>query len=103
VAEVLEELVGKSKTRTSASASPFMYQVVMYNDDYTPMEFVVEVLMQHFQMDYIKATTTMMQVHYQGKAVCGLYSKDVAETKAERVISIARKDGYPLLCLAERP
>ena len=100
--EVCEEVERKTKTRTAAPTSPFMYQVVMYNDDYTPMEFVVEVLMQHFQMDYMKATSTMMQIHHQGKAICGLYSKDVAETKAEQVMAIARKEGYPLMCLAEQ-
>lgn len=100
--EVCDEIERKTTTRTAAPISPFMYQVVMYNDDYTPMEFVVEVLMQHFQMDYMKATSTMMQIHHQGKATCGLYSKDVAETKAEQVMAIARKEGYPLMCLAEQ-
>lgn len=102
MAEVCEEIVRKHETRTTPPSSPFMFQVVMYNDDYTPMEFVVEVLMQHFQMDYMKATSAMMHVHHQGKAVCGVYSKDVAETKAEQVMAVARKEGYPLMCLAQK-
>jgi len=74
----------------------------MYDDYYTTIEFVVEVLKQHFQMCYIKATSTMMQVHYQGWAVCGSYSKDIAETKVDHIISVARQSGYSLMCLVEQ-
>jgi len=64
---------------------PSMYQVVLLNDDYTPMEFVIEILERFFFMDREKATQVMLMVHTRGKGVCGVYSKDVAETKAELV------------------
>lgn len=73
----------------------------MHNDDFTPMEFVVTVLEAFFNMDTKTATETMYQVHTKGKAVCGIYSKDVAETKVEQVMQYARRHEYPLLCTAE--
>lgn len=80
---------------------PPMYQVVMLNDDYTPMEFVVEVLQIFFGMGREKATRIMLTVHTQGKAVCGIYTRDIAETKAMQVNRYARDNQHPLLCEIE--
>lgn len=80
---------------------PQMFQVVMLNDDYTPMEFVVEVLELFFYMNREKATQVMLTVHTQGRAVCGVYSRDVAETKASQVNDYSKINQHPLLCLAE--
>jgi ATP-dependent Clp protease adaptor protein ClpS len=80
---------------------PPMYRVVMINDDYTPMEFVVETLELFFGMDREKATRVMLTVHTQGKATCGIYSRDVAETKAAQVNQYARDNEHPLLCEIE--
>lgn len=82
-------------------APPPMYQVIMLDDDYTPMDFVVHVLEEFFAMDREKATQIMLTVHTHGKASCGVYSKDVAETKAAQVIKYARENQHPLLCEVE--
>jgi len=73
----------------------------MLNDDYTPMEFVVEVLERYFAMGRERATQVMLEVHTQGKATCGVFSKDVAETKAAVVNQYARDNEHPLLCEIE--
>lgn len=80
---------------------PPMYKVVMLNDDYTPMDFVVEVLEMFFSMTREQATRIMLQVHTQGKAVCGVFSRDIAETKAAQVNQYARENQHPLLCEIE--
>ncbi len=80
---------------------PSMYKVLILNDDYTPMEFVVETLEIFFGMDREKATRVMLVVHTQGKATCGIYSRDVAETKAAQVNQYARDNEHPLLCEIE--
>ncbi|HEY8385544.1 MAG TPA: ATP-dependent Clp protease adapter ClpS [Porticoccaceae bacterium] len=80
---------------------PPMYQVVMLNDDYTPMEFVVEVLEAFFAMDRELAVRVMLKVHTEGRAVCGLFTRDVAETKAAQVNSHAQEHGHPLICQIE--
>lgn len=80
---------------------PPLYKVVLLNDDYTPMEFVVEVLEHFFSMNREKATQVMLAVHTQGKGVCGIYTRDVAETKAELVNQAAKDNGHPLLCEVE--
>jgi ATP-dependent Clp protease adaptor protein ClpS len=80
---------------------PQMYQVVMLNDDYTPMEFVVVVLQEYFNKDLETATQIMLKIHLDGKGVCGVYTKDVAATKVEQVLQAARKAGHPLQCLSE--
>lgn len=77
---------------------PSLYRVVMMNDDYTPMEFVVHVLQSFFGMDQEKATRTMLQVHTEGKAVCGVYTRDIAETKAAQVVDYAQQNEHPLQC-----
>ncbi|MBS9432910.1 ATP-dependent Clp protease adapter ClpS [Photorhabdus luminescens] len=81
---------------------PSMYQVILNNDDYTPMEFVVDVLRKFFSYDIERATQLMLDVHYQGKAVCGVYTAEVAETKAAQVNMYAREHGHPLLCTLEK-
>jgi ATP-dependent Clp protease adaptor protein ClpS len=81
---------------------PPMHKVILLNDDYTPMDFVVNVLKVFFGMDQEKATQVMLAVHTQGKAVCGLFSKDVAETKAAQVNQYARESQHPLLCEVDK-
>ena len=80
---------------------PPLYRVVLLNDDYTPMEFVVQVLEQFFGMGREKATQVMLAVHTQGKGVCGIYPQDIADTKASQVNQCARDSGHPLLCEVE--
>ena len=80
---------------------PSMYQVVLLNDDYTPMEFVVMVLQHYFQRDMETATHIMLKIHHEGRGVCGVYPKDVAATKVELVLTAARRDGHPLQCIME--
>ncbi|MBD2859251.1 ATP-dependent Clp protease adapter ClpS [Spongiibacter sp. KMU-158] len=80
---------------------PPMYMVVLLNDDYTPMEFVVEILEDFFYMDRQRATQVMLMVHTQGKGVCGIFTKDIAETKAAQVNQYARESGHPLLAEIE--
>lgn len=82
-------------------ARPPMYKVVLFNDDYTPMDFVIDVLCSFFNMNVEKATQIMLRVHTEGKAVCGVFSKDVAETKAEQVNDYSRECDQPLLCHVE--
>lgn len=80
---------------------PPLYKVVLLNDDYTPMEFVVEVLQRFFTMDREQATRVMLTVHTQGKGVCGVFSRDVAETKAAQVNQYSRENEHPLMCEIE--
>ncbi|MBS3803414.1 MAG: ATP-dependent Clp protease adapter ClpS [Oleiphilaceae bacterium] len=81
---------------------PARFRVMLLNDDYTPMEFVVEVLMTFFGMNEEKATQVMLLVHTQGKAVCGVYTRDIAETKAAQVNQYSSECDHPLLCEIER-
>ncbi|MEQ5833439.1 ATP-dependent Clp protease adapter ClpS [Marinobacter sp. R17] len=81
---------------------PARYRVVLLNDDYTPMDFVVDVLMKFFAMNEEKATQVMLLVHTQGKAVCGVYTRDIAETKAAQVNQYSSECEHPLLCEIER-
>jgi ATP-dependent Clp protease adaptor protein ClpS len=87
--------------RTQKVQPPQMYQVVMLNDDYTPMEFVVVVIQEFFNKDLETATQIMLKIHLDGRAVCGVYSKDVASTKVDQVQEAAQKAGHPLQCLCE--
>jgi ATP-dependent Clp protease adaptor protein ClpS len=87
--------------RTQRVGPPQMYQVVMLNDDYTPMEFVVVVIQEFFSKDLEAATAIMLKIHLDGKGVCGVYSKDVAATKVDQVLEAAHKAGHPLKCVAE--
>ena len=90
-------------TRTRPKTKkPSNYKVLMLNDDYTPMEFVVLVLQRYFSMDIEDATRTMLQVHQQGVAVCGVFTYEVAETKVSQVIDFARENQHPLQCTLEK-
>lgn len=80
---------------------PPLYKVLLLNDDFTPMEFVVMVLKNFFGMDEDKATQVMLHVHTRGIGVCGVFSKDVAETKVQLVSDFSRKHQHPLLCTME--
>lgn len=90
-----------AERQTAKTEPPRMYQVVMLNDDYTPMEFVVMVLQEYFQRDLETATQIMLKIHHDGRGVCGVYSKDVAATKVELVLAAARRGGHPLQCIME--
>lgn len=80
---------------------PRLFKVVLMNDDYTPMEFVVDVLMTYFSLDKEKATHIMLQVHYRGKGVCGVFTREIAETKVQLVNDHSRENQHPLLCSME--
>ena len=80
---------------------PPMYRVFLLNDDYTPMEFVVTLLEKLFGMDREKATRIMLQVHSQGKGVCGIYTYEIAETKVAQVSEYAQRHQHPLMCSME--
>ena len=80
---------------------PPLYRVVLINDDYTPMEFVVDILESVFGMERTRATQVMLEVHTKGKGVCGVYNYEIAETKVAQVTGIARQHQHPLLCTME--
>ncbi len=80
---------------------PPLFRVILINDDYTPMEFVVEVLESIFGMERPKATRVMLEVHTKGKGICGVYGYEIAETKVAQVMSIAQQQQHPLLCTME--
>ena len=90
-----------AERKTQKVEPPKMYQVVLLNDDYTPMEFVVMVLQEYFNRDLETATQIMLKIHHDGRGVCGVYSKDVAATKVELVLAAARRGGHPLQCTME--
>lgn len=81
---------------------PPLYSVVLLNDDYTPMEFVVQLLETFFTMTREQATQVMLHVHTRGKGVCGVFSREIAETKVAQVNDFARENQHPLLCVMER-
>lgn len=83
-------------------AEPKRYMVILVNDDFTPMEFVVLILKEFFNLDEEAATRIMLNVHTKGKGVCGIYTKDVAETKVVMVNEFARENEHPLLCTMEQ-
>ncbi len=80
---------------------PQMHQVVMLNDDFTPMEFVVVVIQEFFNKDRETATQIMLKIHLDGRGVCGVYSRDIAATKVDQVMDAARQAGHPLQCISE--
>ncbi|MGD9870335.1 MAG: ATP-dependent Clp protease adapter ClpS [Thauera sp.] len=94
-AEVILE-VKRSQTRP-----PPMFKVLLLNDDYTPMDFVIVVLQKYFGMDRERATRVMLQVHREGMGVCGVFPRDIATTKVEQVTSFARQRQHPLACVME--
>lgn len=90
-----------AERKVARTKPPSLYQVVLLNDDFTPMEFVVMVLQQYFQRDMDTATHIMLKIHHEGRGVCGVYPKDVAATKVELVLTAARRAGHPLQCIME--
>lgn len=80
---------------------PSMYKVVMLNDDYTPMEFVVMILEKLFRLDHEKAMQIMLNVHQKGKGICGIFPHEVAQTKVAMVLELARQNEHPLQCTME--
>ncbi|RDC60510.1 ATP-dependent Clp protease adapter protein ClpS [Alteripontixanthobacter maritimus] len=90
-------------TKTKARPKkPSMYKVLLLNDDYTPMEFVVMVLKRYFKMDLEQATRVMLHVHQRGVGVCGVFPYEVAETKVSEVVNFARENEHPLQCTLEK-
>ncbi len=91
----------KTKTHVHLKEPP-MYRVLLLNDDYTPMNFVVEILERFFHMARESAIKIMLNVHHQGQGVCGVYPKDIAATKVEMVLQYAQSHEYPLQCVMEK-
>ena len=91
-----------SRPRRAKTKKPSPYKVLILNDDYTPMEFVVLVLKRFFNMDIDEATRVMLHVHQKGVGVCGTFSYEVAETKVTQVMDFARKNEHPLQCTLEK-
>ncbi|MBN5052096.1 ATP-dependent Clp protease adapter ClpS [Stenotrophomonas maltophilia] len=96
-----EHGVAVESARPEVAPPPF-YQVMLLNDDYSPMDFVVDVLQQFFNMDLDKATQVMLHVHTRGRGVCGVFTREVAETKVAQVNEYARMNQHPLLCTMEK-
>ncbi|CAM0124085.1 MULTISPECIES: ATP-dependent Clp protease adapter ClpS [Stenotrophomonas] len=96
-----EHGVAVEPARPEVAPPPF-YQVMLLNDDYTPMDFVVDVLQQFFNMDLDKATQVMLHVHTRGRGVCGVFTREVAETKVAQVNEYSRMNQHPLLCTMEK-
>jgi ATP-dependent Clp protease adaptor protein ClpS len=84
------------------TAKPSLYKVLLMNDDYTPMEFVVHVLQRFFKMTIEEATKVMIHVHQRGVGICGVFTYEVAETKVNQVVDFARKHQHPLQCTMEK-
>ena len=91
------DVLTKNKVKT-----PSMYAVVLINDDYTPMEFVIYVLQTIFKKDYEEAKNIMLLVHNQGKGICGVFPLDIAESKANQVVEFARINQHPLECKVQK-
>ena len=89
----------KSKTSKQKLKTPKQFEVILLNDDYTTMKFVVEVLRQFFQKEFQAAEAIMLKIHIDGEAVCGTYSYDVAQTKVTQVIDYSRQNEQPLMCV----
>jgi len=95
--EVLIEKSSKKKAK-----KPPLYKVVMLNDDYTPMDFVVYLLKTFFKKNHDEASKIMLEVHNKGAGICGIFTFEIAETKILKVINTSRKNGFPLLCTLEK-
>lgn len=89
------------EARRAKLAPPPMYKVLLLNDDFTPMEFVILVLQKFFAMNTEQATRIMLKVHTEGRGMCGVYARDVAATKVEQVAAFARDNQHPLACVME--
>lgn len=93
------QLLDEVKTKIQP---PSLYKVILNNDDYTPMDFVIEVLQRFFNADMDKATQIMLSVHHHGKGTCGIFTAEIAETKVVQVNTYARDNEHPLLCTMEK-
>ena len=96
-----DQLGVATKTRTKPK-KPSMFKVLLLNDDYTPMEFVVMVLKRFFSMDLEQATRVMLHVHQKGVGICGIFPYEIAETKVNQVMDFARQNQHPLQCTLEK-
>lgn len=96
----LEDLKVK-KTKLNQEP-PRVYKVIILNDDYSPMEFVINVIQKVFKKDFDNATKIMLQIHNEGLGVCGIYSLEIAETKMSQVLNLAKESQHPLQCLIEK-
>jgi ATP-dependent Clp protease adaptor protein ClpS len=85
----------------SKAEPPKLYKVMLLNDDYTPMDFVIEVLRRFFSLDIEQATRIMLKVHNEGRGICGIFPRDIAATKVEQVGNFARQHQHPLACVME--
>jgi ATP-dependent Clp protease adaptor protein ClpS len=93
----------KTKTKTKKKLQePSFYKVLILNDDFTPMDFVVDLIIRFFSKSSDEATEIMLSIHHEGQGVCGIYPRDIAETKMNQVNQFARKNGHPLKCRIER-
>ena len=97
-----ERRTGALTLTRARTKKPSMYKVLMLNDDYTPMEFVVDVLQHIFQKNREEATQIMLHVHQKGVGICGVYTYEVAETKVTQTVDYARKNQHPLQCTLEK-
>jgi ATP-dependent Clp protease adaptor protein ClpS len=93
-----DEQSGTATIRKEKLQAPRMYKVIMHNDDYTTMEFVIHVLQKYFQKNEAEAHAIMLEVHTRGFGVCGIFTYEVAESKAAKVTKYARDNGHPLKC-----
>ncbi len=100
--DILEQELGVITKEKPEVKKPNMYAVVLINDDYTPMEFVIYVLQTIFKKSYEEAKKIMLMVHNEGKGICGVYSLDIAETKANQVIEFSRVNQHPLECKVQK-
>ena len=100
--DILEQELGVITKEKPEVKKPNMYAVVLINDDYTPMEFVIYVVQTIFKKSYEEAKKIMLLVHNDGKGICGIYSLDIAETKANQVIEFSRVNQHPLECKVQK-
>ncbi len=95
------EVLIKKSTKKKLK-KPSLYKVIMLNDDYTPMDFVVYLLKNFFKKNHEEASKIMLEVHNKGAAICGIFTFEIAETKILKVINTSRNNGFPLLCILEK-
>jgi len=91
----------EAETAEPQLQSPPLYRVVMLNDDFTPMDFVVDILMRFFHKSEASAHQMMLRIHHEGSVVCGVFPRDIAETKVQQVETASRTSGHPLRCIME--
>ncbi len=92
---------GQLEATHAKAKPPKMYKVLLLNDDYTPMDFVIIILQRFFSLDTEQATRIMLKVHNEGRGVCGVFPRDIAATKVEQVLAFARQHQHPLVCVME--